>query len=69
MPQLEATTRPEDVGLSSGRLARIRPWMEAYVDAGKLPWAMTLVARHGEIALVRGDWFGRCRVRHTDRDR
>ena len=43
-------TRPEDVGLSSQRLERIRPRMQSYVDSGKLPGVMTLVARHGHIA-------------------
>ena len=52
MTALEMTARPEDLGLSGERLARIHPWMQAYVDAGKLPWGMTLIARHGEIAFV-----------------
>ena len=52
MTELRATKRADHVGLSSERLQRISPWMQAYVDSGKLPWAMTLVARHGEIAYI-----------------
>jgi CubicO group peptidase (beta-lactamase class C family) len=44
------TVTPESVGFSSARLGRIGDWMAGYVDAGKLPFAMTLIARHGEIA-------------------
>ena len=42
-------TRPETVGLCSKRLANIRPWMQKYVDEGKLPGAITMVARHGKV--------------------
>jgi len=52
MTQLRATKRADHVGLSSERLERITPWMKGYVASGKLPWAMTLVARHGEIAYI-----------------
>jgi len=50
------SARPEDVGLSSERLDRIRPWIDGYIDAGKLPGALVLVARHGRVAycLTRG---------------
>ena len=41
---------PEAVGLCSQRLARIGPWMQRYVAEGKLPGALTLVARRGEVA-------------------
>ena len=44
-------TKPETVGLSRARLARIDQFLkDRYVDAGKLPGAVTLVARKGEIA-------------------
>ena len=43
------TAKPEDVGLSSERLDRIGPWMDSYIAAGKLPGALTLVARHGKV--------------------
>jgi CubicO group peptidase (beta-lactamase class C family) len=41
---------PETVGLSSDRLNRIKPAMQAYVDRGKLPGLITMVARRGQIA-------------------
>ncbi len=50
------TAKPEDVGLSSDRLDRIGPWIDGYVDAGKLPGALVLIARRGQVAycLTRG---------------
>jgi CubicO group peptidase (beta-lactamase class C family) len=45
------TTRPEALGLSSERLDRIDAhFHDKYVATGKLPFAMTLVARRGEVA-------------------
>jgi len=43
------TARPEDVGMSSERLARIRPAMQRYVDRGLVPGVVTLVARRGRV--------------------
>lgn len=40
---------PEEVGMSSERLARIRPFMQHLVDEGRIPGAITLVARRGRI--------------------
>jgi len=42
--------RPEEVGLSSERLARIGDRMQAYVDSGEIPGALALVARRGKVA-------------------
>jgi len=43
--------RPEDVGLSSDRLARIDEHLLArYIDPGKIAGALTLVCRRGEVA-------------------
>ncbi|MBO1075909.1 serine hydrolase domain-containing protein [Roseomonas marmotae] len=42
--------RPEDVGLSSARLARVDAWREALVRDGRLAGATTLVMRHGQVA-------------------
>jgi CubicO group peptidase (beta-lactamase class C family) len=42
-------TTPEAVGLSSERLARVRPALEKYVGDDKLAGALTLIARRGEI--------------------
>ena len=36
------------LGFDPERLERIQTWMERYVDAGKLPFAATLISRHGE---------------------
>ncbi len=44
-----ALTRPEDVGVSAERLARVTAAMQRYVDAGNLPGVVTLVARRGKI--------------------
>ena len=41
---------PEDVGMSTSRLARMAPVMQGYVDAGKIPCALTMIARGGKLA-------------------
>ena len=45
-------TRPAAVGMSADRLSRIGPWMEDYVESGKLAGCLTLVARHGQVAYL-----------------
>lgn len=40
---------PEDVGMSTERLARIKPAMQQWVDAGRIPCALTMIAREGKI--------------------
>ena len=47
---------PEDVGMSTSRLARIAPVMQRWVDAGKIPCALTMIAREGR--LVHFEKFG-----------
>ncbi len=42
--------KPEEVGLSSQRLDRIRAHLQQYIDAGKVTGTLTLVARQGHIA-------------------
>jgi CubicO group peptidase (beta-lactamase class C family) len=45
------SVRPEEVGMNSARLARIDAHLrEQYIDPGKIAGAVTLVARHGQIA-------------------
>lgn len=45
-------TKPESIGLSSERLARIRPFLEErYIATGKLPCAQVQVWRRGKLAL------------------
>ena len=41
--------KPEDVGMSSARLARIAPAMQRYIDKGLVPGTVTLVARKGKV--------------------
>ncbi|HUN41368.1 MAG TPA: serine hydrolase domain-containing protein [Acetobacteraceae bacterium] len=42
---------PESVGVSSARLARIRPALNAEIEAGQLPGAVIAIARHGRLIL------------------
>jgi CubicO group peptidase (beta-lactamase class C family) len=42
--------KPESVGLSSPRLARISAVLKADIAAGKIPGAVLLIARHGKVA-------------------
>jgi CubicO group peptidase (beta-lactamase class C family) len=43
------TTKPESVGMSTERLARIGPAMQRYIDARRVPGTVTLVARRGKV--------------------
>lgn len=45
----DATTDPAALGFCPDRLARIRPWMQGWVDQGKFPGAQTLIARRGQV--------------------
>jgi CubicO group peptidase (beta-lactamase class C family) len=49
--------KPEDVGLSSERLTRMNKAIHAYVDAGRTPGVVTLIARHGKVVHV--DAYGK----------
>ena len=53
---LPVANRPEDVGISSQRLERIRRQMKADVEKGRIPGAVLLIARNGKIASL--DTFG-----------
>jgi CubicO group peptidase (beta-lactamase class C family) len=48
--------KPEDVGFSSERLARIGATIKADVEAGRIPGAVIAIARHGK--LVMFDAYG-----------
>jgi CubicO group peptidase (beta-lactamase class C family) len=49
-PTAETTiARPEDVGLSTERLARITEMVKRHIVAGEISGGVTLVARHGRI--------------------
>ena len=53
----QPSAKPEDVGLSSERLARLDKFIHAYVDAGRTPGVVTLIARHGKV--VHLDAYGK----------
>jgi CubicO group peptidase (beta-lactamase class C family) len=44
------SAKPEDVDLSSARLARVGAWLKSEIDRKKVPGAVLLVARHGKVA-------------------
>ena len=44
------TVRPEQVGLSTERLARLGDTLQTYVDQNRLPGSVVLIARRGKIA-------------------
>lgn len=50
------TVRPEAVGLSSDRLARIGQWLQGEIDAKRVPGTIVMVVRQGQVAYfdVRG---------------
>src|SRR5437870_12689390 len=45
-------TRLELVGMSSARLARLRPALQAYVDSGQLAGVVAIVLRRGRVVGV-----------------
>jgi len=47
---LPMANRPEDVGISSRRLERLRRQMKADVESKRIPGAVLLLARNGKIA-------------------
>ena len=51
------TATPEEVGLSSSRLARITETLKADVEAGRIPGAVVIVARKGRIAYAEAVGF------------
>ena len=50
--EMDVTT-PARVGLCAKRLERVTRWMHRYVEKGKLPGLLTLVARHGQVAYLQ----------------
>jgi CubicO group peptidase (beta-lactamase class C family) len=48
--EMPRANKPEDVGLSSQRLQRIRDTLQADIDKGLAPGAVLLIARRGQIA-------------------
>jgi len=43
------TAKPEQVGMSSERLARIAPLLKQEIEAGRLPGAVVMIARKGKL--------------------
>ena len=45
-----AATKPDDVGLSASRLARLEPWMRSQIDSGRLAGIEVMINRRGRTA-------------------
>src|SRR3984957_20237099 len=50
--------KPEEVGLSSERLARIGETLKADIDAGRIPGAVIAIARHGKLVVFDAYGWG-----------
>ena len=48
---------PEEVGMSSARLARIKPAMQRYIDAQLVPGTVTIIARRGKVVHFEAQGF------------
>ncbi len=44
--------KPENVGMSSERLARISTTLKADIEAGRIPGAVIAIARHGKLVML-----------------
>lgn len=49
--------KPETVGMSAGRLARINQFIQGYMDRGEIAGATTLVARRGKVVHFEAQGF------------
>ena len=49
----DRTAEPTTLGFDAARLERIGVWMDRYIDAGRLPYAMTAILRGGELAYLQ----------------
>ena len=58
---MQIDTRPEEVGLSSPRLARIGGWMRRWVDSERLPGLLVAVVRDDRLA-----WIDTCGLRDVE---
>ena len=70
MGGLDVCEKPEDLGLSASRLARIGPFFEdKYVRSGKLPGVLTAIVRGSGLASFtcsgRATWPAASRSRPT----
>jgi CubicO group peptidase (beta-lactamase class C family) len=55
--RLMPLVKPEEVGVSSVRLARIRPAMQRYIDQQKIPNIVTLIVREGKIVHLEAQGY------------
>jgi len=62
---LLSTARPEEVGMDAERLERLDGLMDEMMDTGRMPGAVLLVARHGNI--VWREAYGMAEVEPTPR--
>ena len=58
---MQLDTQPEDVGLSTPRLARVTQWMRRWVDSGQLPGLLVAVVRNDRLA-----YFETCGYRDVE---
>ncbi len=49
--------KPESVGMSRERLARIAPVMQSYIDQKLVPGTVTLIARHGKVVYFEAQGY------------
>lgn len=56
LPTAHPTASPAQLGLDEHRLQRISHWMRRYVDEGKLPFALVMLARRDRVAFL--DYYG-----------
>ena len=54
---LASIGKPEELGFSPARLARITAWYQGRVDAGELPGAVVAIARNGKLAYLQATGF------------
>jgi CubicO group peptidase (beta-lactamase class C family) len=50
---LQAIAHPQDLGFDVARLERVTRFFQGDVDAGKIPGAVVLIARHDKVAYLR----------------
>ena len=55
--EILSSAKPEEVGLSSERLANLKRVMEEEIGAGRLPGAVVMIARHGRVAFAESFGF------------
>ncbi|MDO9708479.1 serine hydrolase domain-containing protein [Paracraurococcus lichenis] len=54
---LQRAARPEDVGLARDRLARIPAWLQAEVEANRIPGAVVAIGRGSRLAMLEAVGF------------